>query len=58
MDGFTYNGIHSSAFGCCYIPNAADQGRDTAAYEVEDLEVAGRDGGYYVGNNVKPREFT
>lgn len=58
MDGFTYNGVHSSVYRCHYIPSATEQGRDTLPYEVEDLEVAGRDGGYYVGNNVKPRDFT
>ncbi len=55
--GFTYNGVHSSLYGCFYTPTATEQGRDMPPYSVEDIEVDGRDGGYYVGSTVKPREF-
>ena len=36
MAGFTYRGIHSSKFGCYYIPDAADRGSDMPDYEVEE----------------------
>lgn len=37
MLGFTYCGIHSSAFGCCYAPDAAAMGGDAPAFDVEEL---------------------
>lgn len=45
MAGFQYNGIHSQMFGCHYAPSAAEQGRDMPAYDVEDLDIGGVDGG-------------
>ncbi len=57
MQGFSFAGMHSSQFGCCYIPSPLDQGREMPGFVVEDIEVDGRDGEYYVGNRVKPRDF-
>lgn len=57
MAGFTYRSIHSSSFGCFHIPGAAERGRDMPEYDVEDLDAGYEDGGLYVGNRVKQRDF-
>lgn len=57
MRGFTFSGVHSSKFGCYYIPSAAEQGKAMPPFSVAELDVDGRDGGYYAGNTVKAREF-
>lgn len=57
MDGFTYNGIHSGAFNCHYIPPAASRGGDMEEYAITQQETDGRDGGYYAGNRVEAREI-
>ena len=36
MADFTYRGIHSSKFGCHYVPSAVDRGSDMPVYEVEE----------------------
>jgi hypothetical protein len=58
MLGFTYNGIHSSTYGCNYIPSAINKGRDMSVYTVDDIDREGADGGYYIGNEVNPRDFS
>lgn len=58
MDGFSYNGVHSSAFNCFYVPPAAGRGGDMEDYDIVDQQVDGRDGGYYVGDRVEARDFT
>lgn len=57
MDGFSFMGIHSSAFGCCYRPDAKARGSSMEEYDIEELTADGRDGGYYIGAQVKPRTF-
>ncbi len=57
MDGFTFAGTHSSAYGCWYIPDAKDRGGDMEDYEISELLPDNRDGGYYAGVRVKPRDF-
>lgn len=57
MDGFFYNGRHSSAFHCYYVPNAAARGGDMEEYSITAQETDGRNGGYYVGNKAEAREI-
>lgn len=56
--GFTYRGIHSSAYGCFHIPAASERGQDMPAYDVEELDNGYADGGLYVGNRVKARNLS
>lgn len=58
LNGFTYNGIHSEALNCWYIPDATDNWFVSSDFEVMDQEVVGRSGGYWYGNRVKSRTFT
>ena len=58
LSSFTYNGIHSSAFGCYYVPDEEKVfGEAYAEYSVYDDEPDWRDGGIYYGNRVSKREF-
>lgn len=57
MSGFIYRGIHSSKFGCYYIPDALNRGSDMAAFDVEDLDAGYQDGGLHVCTRVKTRDF-
>ena len=58
MDGFSYRGIHASSYGCQYHPDAKTRGDRMEDYEVLDLMTDARDGGYFIGTRVKPREFS
>ena len=55
MQGFKYNGIHSSDLGVYYIPDASARGDFFADYEIVDMDRAGRDGGEYYYTRVKTR---
>ena len=57
MDGFTYNGIHSSKLGCYLAQNAADRWFQSPDFENYKEEINGRDGGYYYGNRAKIRSI-
>ena len=57
MKGFSFAGIHSSRFGCWHIPDAKERGGDMEDYEISELLPENRDGGYYIGTRVKPKEF-
>ena len=57
MAGFAYRGIHSSKFGCHYVPDATDRGSDMAPYDVEDLDAGDNDGGLHVCTRVRARDF-
>ena len=57
MDGFSFNGIHCSALGCWYRPDAKARGSEMEDYELSAIEPDHRDGGYYIGVRVKPRIF-
>lgn len=58
MTGFTYNGVHCSAFGLGYIPDRTEQWFPDPEYEINDKDVEWKDGGYYYGANAKVRVFT
>lgn len=58
MEGFSYNGLHSSLFSVYYIPDESALFDDQADFEVFDEEPNWRDGGVYYGNRVKQREFS
>lgn len=58
MNGFTYNGIHSSLFNCYYIPNQTDRWFASPEFTVYEKDVLGRDGGYYYGNKAKIRTLS
>ena len=57
MDGFTFNGVHSSTLGCFYRPDAKSRGREMEEYEISEIIPEHRDGGYYIGARVKSRVF-
>lgn len=57
MEGFTYNGIHTDAMKCEYIPGPEERWFESADFTVSDENVSWYDGGYYYGNYAKPREF-
>lgn len=57
MIGFTFDGRHSSEFGCYHVPPAASRGSDMEDYSIVSQEIDGRDGGYYVGHQVGVREI-
>lgn len=58
MSGFTFGGVHSSSLGCYYHPDAKDRGDRMADYSVSSLTDDARNGGYYIGARVEPREFS
>ena len=58
LDGFYYNGTHSSEYHVDYIPDASDLWFTGNDFDVYDTEVAWHHGGYYYGNSVKKRTFT
>lgn len=58
MDGFTYNGIHSSTFNCYYIPDESALFDTKADFEVYDSEPAWQHGGQYFGTRLKSRTFS
>lgn len=58
MTGFSYNGIHSSAFGLYYIPSADDLWFADPEYDVYDQSMSWKHGGYYYDSKVKVRKFT
>lgn len=57
MEGFSYNGIHSSDLGVYYVPNAQARGDFFADYEVIDSERVWFSGGEYFKPRVKTRVF-
>lgn len=57
-DGFTYNGIHCSEYGVEYNPDPQQLWWNSPEFNVYSEEVAGKDGGYYYGNDAKVRTFT
>lgn len=58
MTGFTYNGVHSGIFGLYYIPDAEARWFNDAEYDVYDMDVDWKNGGYYFGSKAKNRTFT
>lgn len=58
MTGFSFNGIHSSVFGLYYIPNADDKWFSDPEYDVYDIDVGWKNGGYYFDSKTKNRTFT
>lgn len=58
MTGFSFNGVHSSTFGLYYIPNADDMWFVDPEYDVHDIDISWRNGGYYFDSKVKNRTFT
>ena len=58
MTGFSYNGIHSSMFGLYYIPNADDKWFGDPEYDVYDIDISWKHGGYYFDSKVKNRTFS
>lgn len=57
MEGFTYNGIHCSAYNVYYVPDAEDKWFKDPEYEVAKKDVAWRNGGYFYGTYAKIRTF-
>lgn len=57
MSGFTYNGIHCSAYKVDYIPNAEDRWFADPEFEIYSADVSWKHGGYYYGNRVKVRSI-
>ena len=57
MDGFSFHGTHCSALGCCYRPSVKSRGDEMENYDIADIQTDSRDGGYYIGTRVLPREF-
>ena len=57
MDGFSFHGTHCSALGCYYRPSAKSRGDEMENYDIADIQTDCRDGGYYIGTRVLPREF-
>lgn len=58
MLGFTYNGVHCSAYGVYYIPDASDRWWEEAKYTVRKKAIDWRNGGYLYGSSADIREFT
>lgn len=58
MTGFTYNGIHCSAFGLYYIPTKEDLWFQDPEYDVYSEDVDWRHGGYYYTSKAKVRTFS
>lgn len=58
MGGFSYRGKNIGDFGeIYYAPDASERGEYALPYKVDEQEINGRDGAYYYGNHVEPREF-
>ena len=57
MDGFSFHGVHCSTLGCYYRPSAKSRGDEMEDYNISDIQTGSRDGGYYIGTRVLPREF-
>lgn len=57
LNGFTYNGIHSSVYHVDYIPDASDLWFASPDWDMYDSDIAWHHGGYYYGNAVKNRDF-
>ena len=57
MDGFSFHGVHCSTLGCYYRPSAKSRGDEMESYDIADIQTDSRDGGYYIGARVLPREF-
>lgn len=58
LNGFTFNGKHSSEFGLYYIPSPANRMQNTPDFELREATVTGHHGGYYYGSQAKIREMT
>ena len=59
MGGFSYRGKNIGDFGdIYYAPDASTRGEYALPYKVDEAEINGRDGAYYYGNHVEPREFS
>ena len=58
MSGFTYCGVHSGKYSVEYIPDPKARWDASPEFDVYEEDVAGRDGGYYYGNNTKIRKIT
>ena len=56
QNGFSFNGVHCSNFGCAYIPAPEDRFA-MPEMEVSSTDVTSRDGGYYHSSRYKSREF-
>ena len=57
MEGFTYNGIHCSAYNVYYVPDAEDKWFEDPEFEIAKKEVTWRNGGYIYGTYAKIRQF-
>lgn len=57
LNRFMYNGVNSESFHVEYVPDASDLWFAGTDWTVYDTDVAWHPGGYYYGNNPKPREF-
>lgn len=58
MSGFSFNGIHSSAFGVSWIPTADDLWFPDGDFENHETEVNWYNGGYFFGSFSKIRKLT
>ena len=58
MEGFTYNGIHSSEYGLYYIPSKDDLWFNDPEYDVYSADVDWKHGGYGYGRKAKVRTFS
>lgn len=56
-DGFSYRGVHCSAFGVGYIPGAKNRLLASASFSPIEETVTGKAGGYHYGSKVDIREF-
>jgi predicted phage tail component-like protein len=56
--GFSFNGIHCSAYGLTAVSSGLTQQPLYADFENRTIEVPGRDGAYYFGTKVKTRNFS
>ena len=57
MNGFTYNGVHSSEYNVYYTPDHAARWWKEAEFETYKKDVAWRHGGYRYGTSVNIREI-
>ena len=55
MEGFTYNGVHCSAYNVYYIPDHADKWFASPEFDIYQKDIGWRHGGYYFGNAVNIR---
>lgn len=59
MGGFRYCGKALSEFGSVYyIPNAEERGDYASPYDINDVEVEGKNGGYRRGVRVPAKVFS